>query len=241
MPLSKVTKTSTFLLMMICCYLEAGAAPVAPSVNTEPVLECKDITVPSKEKIQISHEGNLYHFKFALPACGHASYQNQYPASFIVQELIDDFYKSGMLNITVTQDPASDPLAKDKFLLEVQQSILGKRFDYKEEVQLVYERNFIHMINQSHTIPGSVSKTLEPYQLLRDIQWKNDCEQESAGWCFTWDGYFSITWEWDKHQDLEEMKNYVIQSILPQVFKESYIRYENYIYKVANPLEKNKT
>lgn len=31
------------------------------------------------------------------------------------------------------------------------------------------------------------------------------------------------------------MKNYVIQNILPQAFQESYIRYEQYIYKVANP------
>lgn len=52
MPLTKVIKTSTFLLMMIPCYSEASAAPVGPFTNTEPVLECKDIAVPSKEKFK---------------------------------------------------------------------------------------------------------------------------------------------------------------------------------------------
>lgn len=230
-----VIKTSILFLAMTISCSEAGVVPVVKSPNVAHVLECKDISVPSAKNIQISKKGNLYSFKFALPACGHASYQNQYPAAYIVQELVNDFYKSGTVKLTVAQDPPSKPLAKDQFLLEVQQSFFSDRFAFKEEVQLIYERNHIHMINQAHIVPGSVNKALEPFKPLRDIQWKNDCEQESAGWCYTWEGYFSIAWEWEGRGDVDEMKKYVIQSILPQVFQESYIRYEQYIYKLANP------
>ncbi|WP_454782296.1 hypothetical protein [Legionella sp. WA2022007384] len=232
-----VFKMGFLFLMTGFCFLKAHAVPVVQVPDRMRIPECKDIRIPSVENIQISNEGTLYRFKFALPTCGHASYQNHYPTAYIVQELVEDFYKSGTVKLTVTQDPPSQPLAKDTFLLEVEQSLFGNRFAFREEVQLVYERNYIHMVNQSHIIPGSVSKALEPYQFLRDIQWKNDCEQESAGWCYTWDGYFSMTWEWDGHQNVEKMKNYVIQNILPQAFAESYIRYEKYIYKIANPTQ----
>ena len=227
-------KMSTYFLMMSLCYFEARAVPVEQSLIRTHVPECKDIHLPSAKDMQITNEGALYRFKFALPSCGHSSYQSQYPSAHIVRELVEDFYKVGTVKITVTQDPPSKPLAKDTFLLEVEQSLLSNRFAFREEVQLVYERNYIHMTNQSHIIPGTVSKAQEPYQFLRDIQWKNDCQQESAGWCYTWDGYFAITWEWDGHQNVEEMKNYVLKSILPSVFEESYMRYEKYIYKIAN-------
>lgn len=188
------------------------------------------------KKIQISNEGTLFHFKFTLPSCGHASYQDLYPTAYIVQQLVEDFYKSKTVKLTVIQDPPSQPLAKDTFLLEVEQSLFDDSFAFREEVQLVYAHNHIHMVNQAHIIPDSVIKASEPYQFLRDIQWKNDCQQESAGWCYTWDGYFSITWEWDGSQNIEEMKHYVIQNILPQAFEESYLRYERYIYEIANAL-----
>ncbi|WP_454784619.1 hypothetical protein [Legionella sp. WA2024007413] len=228
-------KMSFLFLMISLCFFEAHAVHAAQSPKEVRIPECKDIRVPNAANIQISNEGTLYRFHFALPACGHASYQNYYPTAYIVQELVEDFYKSGTVKLTVTQDPPSQPLAKDTFLLEVEQSLFGDRFAFREEVQLVYERNHIHMVNQSHIIPGSVRKALEPYQFLRDIQWKNDCEQESAGWCYTWNGYFSITWEWDGHQNIEKMKKEVIQNILPLAFRETYLRYERYIYEVANP------
>ncbi len=224
-----VFRVSMLLLTMIWSYAEASENKIAVAVP-----QCKDIQVPDTKNIQIANQGNLYTFKFTLPSCGHSSYQVNYPTAYIVQELIDDFYKDGLLNLTLNQDLPSTPLAKDYFLLEVQQSLFNDRFVFKEDVQLAYERNYIHMINQSHIIPGSVSKALEPFKSLRDIQWKNDCQQESAGWCFTWNGYFSITWDWNGQGSVEEMKNHVIKVILPQVFRESYIRYEQYIYKVAN-------
>lgn len=227
-------KKSIIFFIMSLLHFEARAVPLLQSPKML-VSECKDIRVPSVNAIHISHEGAFYRFSFTLPDCGHASYQISYPAAYIVQELVEDFYKSGTVKLTVIQDPPSKPLAKDTFLLEVEQSLFNHRFAFREEVQLVYERNFIHMINQSHIIPGSINKAHGPYRFLRDIQWKNDCQQESAGWCYTWDGYFSITWEWDGHQNVEEMKNHVIQSILPQVLDESYIRYEKYINKIANP------
>ncbi|STX52193.1 Uncharacterised protein [Legionella busanensis] len=224
-----IFRISILLLAITSSYSEASEN----RIRVAAVPQCKDIQVPDVKNIQISNQGNLYTFKFTLPSCGHSSYQVNYPTAYIVQELIDGFYKEGLLNLTVNQDPQT-PLAKDQFLLEVQQSLFNDRFVFKEEVQLAYERNYIHMINQSHIIPGSVSKALEPFKALRDMQWKNDCQQESAGWCFTWDGYFAITWDWNGKGSVDEMKNYVIKTILPQIFRESYIRYEQYVYKAAN-------
>ncbi|WP_419421256.1 hypothetical protein ACNVED_15415 (plasmid) [Legionella sp. D16C41] len=222
----------SFLLVTITWSYSLVQASIVPMASLP---QCKDIHVPDAKNIQISNQGSLYTFKFTLPNCGHSSSQVHYPTAYIVQELIDDFYKSGLVNLTITQDPPSLPLAKDRFLLEVQQSLFSDRFSFKEEVELTYERNYIHMLNQSHIVPGSITKALDPFKPLRDIQWKNDCTQESAGWCYTWDGYFSVTWDWDGSRNVDEMKKYVINKILPQVFQESYIRYEQFIYKIANP------
>ncbi|MCE0722845.1 hypothetical protein [Legionella resiliens] len=106
-------KRGILFLALSLCYSEAGAVSVVKSPHGARALEYKDIKVPDAKKIQINNTGNLYNFKFVLPA----SYQNLYPTAYIVQDLVDDFYKSGTVRLTVTQDPPSQPLAKTNFYL----------------------------------------------------------------------------------------------------------------------------
>lgn len=196
-------------------------------------IRCNEMSLSDAYKFNVTpvnetahREVKKYKFEYTFGfLCGHKSPMTYYPQRKVIEQLVLQHWPK---RITQVVKRSKGDFVTYSFT--ARRSLFEGQLVYDESVRLSYEIDYIMMKNSSVMKPAMA---MGAYSGLREITWKDECQQESSGWCLA-DSAFSFVWELKEGETIESEQKNIEQAIAPQIFQESYRRYAEFMYHVAN-------
>lgn len=223
----KIRSLFTIFFFLVLFFFKSNNAMAVPNCE-EMTLQNASLNLHKVANPLYPQNENLYSFSYEFSGvCGFRSNLIYFPHFTVLAKLLDTFYVNQRYGQV---EKRADAHYEYKTFYTLNQ-IMNGDIVYRLQHAMQLDSKHVSMKNQVNFFEP-ILKAQGEFSGFKGISWMEGCQQESAGWCFAWDGNFEILWEINP-QDYATLSEKIKNTLAPKIFQETYLKEAGFIATAA--------